>query len=381
MSHGIAAALKSPGVPNCRSARSVARAPVVAIVMRTLRWSGCPRRAVVALGVTARRLDPFIADRAEVGVVNVAIQQVTKATLMNSHGENVMVRALRAADRLGRTACGKRPHRARCACGDAGGHRSRSSHSQGGGLHRARRLRTAGGGVRLRCERRCLRRFDRAGGTHFCIRRRPNHRGACDFDPSVSRRELWWFAHPWRTSPDDARNTLRRLLPRQAERSRLGRQRSWKRFDDRLDAAGLACMGRDRRAVSARPSSSHPTAPRSRQASTTCQSRTSQSMAFLRTFDFANEAIRLARNCRSARTYRFRVTNSRSSLQVWKRAAHSRIVKQRTRRTGACARHRSESRSPSASAPTATSKSFSTERPQRASPALSSTPRPTSGSA
>lgn len=61
----------------CRSERSTVRVPVAAFVVRTPRGLGCPRRAVVALGVTARRLSPVIAPGAEVGVMDVAVQQVT----------------------------------------------------------------------------------------------------------------------------------------------------------------------------------------------------------------------------------------------------------------------------------------------------------------
>ena len=57
--------------------------------MRTLRRAGCSCGAEVAVGVTTGSLDPFIAHRTEVRVVHVAVEQVTLATLVYSHGENV----------------------------------------------------------------------------------------------------------------------------------------------------------------------------------------------------------------------------------------------------------------------------------------------------
>ena len=55
----------------------------------TQRWPRRTRGAELALGVAARGLVPFVARRAEVRVVNVAVHEIALTRFMDGHGEKL----------------------------------------------------------------------------------------------------------------------------------------------------------------------------------------------------------------------------------------------------------------------------------------------------
>lgn len=63
--------------------------PVMHVGVTTKRWPRHPRGAELALGIVARGLVPFVAHRAEVRVVNVAVQEIAQTRSMDGHGEKL----------------------------------------------------------------------------------------------------------------------------------------------------------------------------------------------------------------------------------------------------------------------------------------------------
>lgn len=55
----------------------------------TKRRPRCTRGAELALGVVARGLGPFVAGRAEVRVVNVAVHEIAQTRSMDGHSEKL----------------------------------------------------------------------------------------------------------------------------------------------------------------------------------------------------------------------------------------------------------------------------------------------------